>query len=70
MLGLSEIDQIRRNYPSGLKGRFAQLLEQNPGFLYKVDTFLGLPCIRNRFIGVQFSKYDFWTPGKIWDRHR
>ena len=51
--------------PLTLKGPFAQLLEQNPGFLYKVDQFLGLPCIRNRFIVLQFSKYDFWTPGMI-----
>ena len=27
-----------------IKGCFAQLLEQNHGFLYQVDTFLRLPC--------------------------
>ena len=49
-----------------LKGRFAQLLEQNAT---RSTHFLNLPCVRSRYFVARLSKYDFWIPGEILDRH-
>ena len=47
---------------SPFKGRFAQLLEQNP-------NFLDLPCVRSRYVVARLSKYDFWIPDNISHRY-
>ena len=52
----------RRAQHHPIKGRFAQLLEQNP-------NLLNLPGVRNQYFVARFSKYDFWIPDKISHRY-